>query len=57
MTENRSVAVSVVLVATNERPFLMAALDSLWATPPDLALEVVVVDNASTDGVENHLSM
>ncbi|HWD09861.1 MAG TPA: glycosyltransferase [Actinomycetota bacterium] len=44
-------AVAVVFVATNERDELLCALESLDANPPKHPLQIVVVDNASTDGV------
>jgi GT2 family glycosyltransferase len=43
-------AFAVVLVATNERGFLMDALASLWDSRVCPDAEVVVVDNASDDG-------
>jgi GT2 family glycosyltransferase len=45
--ENR---VSVAIVNTNTRDLLAACLTSLYATTQDTDLEVIVVDNASTDG-------
>jgi GT2 family glycosyltransferase len=45
--ENR---VSVAIVNTNTRDLLAACLSSLYATTPEMDLEVIVVDNASTDG-------
>lgn len=56
MSDDRAVSVSIVLVATDERPFLVAALDSLFASAPDLAFEVVVVDNASSDGTAEEVA-
>ena len=41
---------SIVIVSYNARADLEACLDSLTAHPPALSYEVVVVDNASTDG-------
>ena len=43
--------VAVVLVATDERALLLEAVESLFASAPSRLAEVVVVDNASTDGV------
>ena len=42
--------VSVVIVAWNAKPYLELCLESLAAAPPRRSLEVIVVDNASTDG-------
>jgi GT2 family glycosyltransferase len=44
-------AVAIVFVATDERHVLLGALESLDAHPPAHALQIVVVDNASSDGV------
>ncbi len=42
--------VSVAIVNTNTRNLLATCLTSLYASAPETDLEVVVVDNASTDG-------
>jgi N-acetylglucosaminyl-diphospho-decaprenol L-rhamnosyltransferase len=42
--------VSAVIVCTNERELLRKCLTSIFEAPPRLPLEVIVVDNASTDG-------
>ena len=44
------VELSIVIVSYNARRDLEACLDSLAAAPPRASHEVVVVDNASTDG-------
>lgn len=44
-------AVAVVFVATNEQQDLLRALESLEADRPRHPLQIVIVDNASTDGV------
>ena len=41
---------SVCIVNWNTRDYLRDCLASLYAHPPDEALEVIVVDNASADG-------
>ena len=41
---------AIVIVAFNAREDLAGALESLTATPPATPHEIVVVDNASTDG-------
>ena len=41
---------SIVIVSYNARADLEACLDSLAAAPPAAVHEIVVVDNASTDG-------
>jgi GT2 family glycosyltransferase len=43
-------ALSIVIVSYNARVDLEACLDSLAAAPPATPHEVIVVDNASTDG-------
>jgi len=40
----------VVIVGWNARRYLELCLESLAAAPPDRSMEVLVVDNASTDG-------
>lgn len=42
--------ISVVIVCTNERELLQTCLASIFDAPPTLPMEVIVVDNASTDG-------
>jgi hypothetical protein len=42
--------ISVVIVAWNAQRYLELCLESLIAAPPRRSLEVIVVDNASTDG-------
>ncbi|MEA2591976.1 MAG: hypothetical protein QOD62_1807, partial [Actinomycetota bacterium] len=44
-------AVAIVFVATDEAHVLIPALESLEASPPEHPLQIVVVDNASTDGM------
>jgi GT2 family glycosyltransferase len=44
-------AVAIVFVATDEAHVLIPALESLEANPPEHPLQIVVVDNASTDGM------
>jgi GT2 family glycosyltransferase len=45
-----STDISVVIVGWNARHYLELCLESLAATPPRRSMEVLVVDNASTDG-------
>jgi GT2 family glycosyltransferase len=45
--------VSIIIVSFNARADLERCLGSLHATPPAVAHEIVVVDNASTDGSAN----
>jgi len=49
---NQSVSpnISVVIVGWNANRYLELCLDSLAAAPPRRSIEVLVVDNASTDG-------
>jgi GT2 family glycosyltransferase len=42
--------VSVVIVTWNARAMLLDCLDALRANPPSVPWDVVVIDNASTDG-------
>lgn len=44
------VDISVVIVGWNAKHYLELCLDSLAKTPPRRSMEVLVVDNASTDG-------
>jgi N-acetylglucosaminyl-diphospho-decaprenol L-rhamnosyltransferase len=41
---------SIVIVSYNARPDLFRCLESLHADPPSIAHDIVVVDNASTEG-------
>lgn len=50
MPTERQPDVSVILVNWNAREMLRACLRSLKAESQDLAMEVIVVDNGSTDG-------
>ena len=43
-------AVSIVIVSWNVRDFLEACLRSVYRETPSLPIEVIVVDNGSTDG-------
>jgi N-acetylglucosaminyl-diphospho-decaprenol L-rhamnosyltransferase len=43
-------AVAIVFVSTDESHVLIPALESLDANPPKHPLQIVVIDNASTDG-------
>lgn len=45
-----SIDISVVIVGWNARHYLELCLDSLAKAPPRRSMEVLVVDNASTDG-------
>jgi len=42
--------ISIVIVGWNSKPYLEECLESLSAAPPSRSMEVIVVDNASTDG-------
>lgn len=47
---------SIVIVSWNVRDLLRACLESIRATAPDdLALEIIIVDNGSTDGTSEML--
>jgi GT2 family glycosyltransferase len=45
-----SVDISVIIVGWNAKHYLELCLDSLTKAPPRRSMEVLVVDNASTDG-------
>ena len=45
-----SVDISVVIVGWNAKHYLELCLESLAKAPPRRSMEVLVVDNASTDG-------
>ena len=42
--------ISVVILSWNDKPYLEKCLQSLADAPPRRSLEIIVVDNASTDG-------
>ncbi len=45
-----TVTLSILIVSWNTRDFLARCLDSVFANPPAVPFEVLVVDNASADG-------
>lgn len=45
-----------MFVTTNERAFIVAALESLESSPPQRDVEIVVVDNASSDGAGDEIT-
>ncbi len=48
--------VSIVVVSYNARDFLKSCIDSVFRETRDVAFEVIVVDNASTDGSNEMLT-
>ncbi|MGA8765331.1 MAG: glycosyltransferase family 2 protein [Candidatus Sulfotelmatobacter sp.] len=42
--------ISIIIVGWNSRHYLEECLDSLSVAPPSRSVEIIVVDNASTDG-------
>ena len=50
MTTTGRVRLAIVIASYNTRDALCACLDSLYETPPEHSYEIVVADNASTDG-------
>src|SRR3989442_12481439 len=44
------ITVSIIIVSFNARADLERCLESLHATPPAASHEIIVVDNASSDG-------
>jgi GT2 family glycosyltransferase len=51
LSNSPSVDISVVIVAWNAKHYVELCLDSLVAAPPRRSMEVIVVDNASADGL------
>src|SRR5580700_5040081 len=49
-SDSTSIEISVVIVGWNAKHYLELCLDSLAKAPPRRSMEVLVVDNASTDG-------
>jgi GT2 family glycosyltransferase len=49
-TSTTSLDISVVIVAWNAKHYLESCLESLAKAPPRRSMEVLVIDNASTDG-------
>ena len=49
-TESNPIEISVVIVGWNAKHYLELCLDSLVKSPPRRNVEVLVVDNASSDG-------
>ncbi|MEY2963060.1 MAG: hypothetical protein RL754_321 [Bacteroidota bacterium] len=47
---------SIVIVNYNVKAFLSQCLDSIYASKTDFSYEVIVVDNASSDGSEDFIS-
>lgn len=50
MVSSASTTLSIVLVNWNTRDYLLGALKSIYDSTPSIAFEVIVVDNASSDG-------
>ena len=50
MTSEPAYDLAVILVSTNEKRWLGPCLSSLYARAGTASLEVIVVDNESTDG-------
>lgn len=51
-TEARRPTISLIIPAYNEEAYLPACLDAVMANVADQAMEIVVVDNNSTDGTK-----
>src|SRR5258708_26417753 len=56
MNATETIDLSLIIVSWSVRDFLSACLDSIRANTGDLALEVLVVDSASSDGTLDMLS-
>jgi len=50
MTENRLFKLSIIIVSYNSLNFLRDCLDSINKNKPSASFEIIVVDNASSDG-------
>lgn len=50
MAAHDAIDVSIIVVSFNTKAMTLAALDSIYAETLDVAYEVIVVDNASSDG-------
>lgn len=48
-------ALSIVIVNYNTREFTAQCLDSIYQSPPSVSFEIVLVDNASSDGSPEYL--
>ena len=52
---NKIIDISIVIVSWNVKNLLHRCLDSILANQNDLNLEIIVIDNASTDGTQQML--
>lgn len=50
--ENKGPLVSVVIPAYNSKNYIIQAIESVWRQQGDFAIEIFVVDDASTDGTD-----
>ena len=55
--DERAVSASIVIAASNEVDRVRRCLEAIAQNTPDELYEVVVVDNASTDGTEDFLAL
>jgi len=49
-------SVSIIIVTTNELPLLKQCIQSIKQTLKKISIELIIVDNASTDGTKEYLS-
>jgi N-acetylglucosaminyl-diphospho-decaprenol L-rhamnosyltransferase len=49
-TGDEAIALSIIIVSYNSRDITLACLESVYAYPPSVPFEIILIDNASPDG-------